>query len=129
MTKGQTPVHMDMNKALEGIAPSLVKAPFEKGECARCGLDNHAWKFCQKSIVASLSQGKRPTPQDDHPNDVSSVAGAAGSEPKTQVSASRPIYEVDSKDEMIIEQRVTVVKFYDIEVVVLSYLEKWGGKQ
>jgi len=45
-TKDQTPVHMDKKKALEGIAPSLVEERFNKGECARCGMDNHAWKFC-----------------------------------------------------------------------------------
>jgi len=101
--KGQTPVHTDKKKALEAIAPSLVEAQFEKGECVRCAMDNHAWKFCQKSIVSSSSKGKRPKPKDDHPKDVSSVAGAAGNKPKAQASASRRIHKVDSNDEMIID--------------------------
>jgi len=46
ITKGQTPVHMDKKKALEGIAPTLVEVRFEKGKCACCGMDNHTWKFC-----------------------------------------------------------------------------------
>jgi len=48
---------MDKKKALEGITPSLVEAQFEKGECAQCGIDNHAWKFCPKSIMASSTNG------------------------------------------------------------------------
>jgi hypothetical protein len=40
-TQGQTPVFIDNKKALEGIAPSLVEARFEKGKCARCGMENH----------------------------------------------------------------------------------------
>jgi len=48
----QTPVHTDKKKAVEGIAPSLVQARFEQGECAHCGKDNQAWTLCRKSIVA-----------------------------------------------------------------------------
>ena len=66
-------------------------------------MDNHARKFCQKSIMASSSKGKWPKPKDDHPKDVSSAAGAAWSKPKAQVSASRQIYKVDSNNEMIID--------------------------
>jgi len=44
--KGQTPVHTDRKIALERIAPSPVKARFEKGEFTHCGMDNNAWKFC-----------------------------------------------------------------------------------
>ena len=56
-TKGQTPVHMDKKKALEGIAQSLVEAGFEKGKCARCGIDHDVWKFGRKSIGASSCKG------------------------------------------------------------------------
>jgi hypothetical protein len=41
-------------------------------------MDNHGWKFCRKPIVSSSSNGKKPKPKDDHPKDVSSVAGAGG---------------------------------------------------
>jgi len=105
-TTGQTPVHTDKRKALEGVAASLVETRFEKGECARCGVDNHAWKFCRKSIVYSSSKGKKPKPKDDHPKDVSSTAGAEGDKPKAQVSACRLVYEVDSNDEMIMDYRI-----------------------
>jgi hypothetical protein len=100
---GQTPVHTDKKKALEGIAPSLVEKQFEMGKCARCGMDNHAWKFCRKSIVSSSSKGKKPKPKDDHPKDVSSAAGAGGDEAKGRVFESRRVYEVDSNDEMIMD--------------------------
>jgi len=66
-------------------------------------MDNHAWKFCRKSIVFSSSNGKRPKPKDDHPKNVSSAAGEGGDKPKVQVSASRQVYEVDSNDEMIMD--------------------------
>jgi hypothetical protein len=66
-------------------------------------MDNHAWKFCRKSIVSSSSKGKKTNPKDDHPKDVSSAAGVAGDKPKAQVSASRWVYEVDSNDEMIMD--------------------------
>jgi len=103
-TKGQTPVHTDKKKALQGIVPPLVEAQFEKSECARCGMDNYyAWKFCQKSILSSSSKGKRPKPKDDHPKDVSSTAGAGGDKRKAQVTASRRVYELDSNDEMIMD--------------------------
>jgi hypothetical protein len=69
----------------------LVEKQFEKGECAHCGMDNHAWKFCWKSIVSSSSKGRKPKPKDDHPKDVSSAAGAGGDKPKAQVSASRRV--------------------------------------
>jgi hypothetical protein len=79
----------------------LVEKRLKTGECARCGMDNHAWKFCQTSIMSLSSKGKKPKPKDDHPTDVLSVAGAGRDKPKVQVSASRRIYEVDSNDEMI----------------------------
>jgi hypothetical protein len=66
-------------------------------------MDNHTWKFCQKSIVSSSSKGKKPKPKDDNPNDDSSAVGAAGDKPKAQVSASRWVYEVDFNDEMIMD--------------------------
>lgn len=101
--KGSIPVHMNKNKALEGIAPSLVEAPFEMGECGHCGMDTHTWMFCRKSIVVSYCKCKWPKLKDYHPKDVSSAAGAAGSNPKAQVSASRRIYKADSNNEMIID--------------------------
>jgi hypothetical protein len=61
-TTGQTSVHTDKKKSLEGIAPSLVDKRFEKGECARWGMDSHAWKFCRNSIASSSSKGKTPKP-------------------------------------------------------------------
>ena len=102
-TTGQTPVHTDKKKALEGIAPCLVEKRFEMGECARCGVDNHPWKFCRKPIVSSSSKGKKTKPNDDNPKDVSSAAAAGGVKPKAQVSAPRWVYEVDSNDDMIMD--------------------------
>jgi hypothetical protein len=69
-------------------------------------MDNHAWKFSRKSIVSSSSQGKRPKPKDDHPKEALSMAGAEENNPKAQVSASRGVYEVDSNDEMIMDERI-----------------------
>jgi len=66
-------------------------------------MHNHMWKFCQKSIVSSSSTAKKPEPNDDHPKDVSSMAGAAGNQPMAQVSASRQVYEIDSNDEMVMD--------------------------
>jgi hypothetical protein len=44
-SKGQTPLHMDKKKALDGIFTSLVDAQFKKGERARCAMDIYAWEF------------------------------------------------------------------------------------
>jgi hypothetical protein len=87
-TWSHTPIHTDLKKDLEGSAPSLVEAQFGKGKCARCDMDNHGWKFCWNSVVSSSSKGKTPKPKDDDPTDVLSAAGANGSTPKAQVSAS-----------------------------------------
>jgi len=102
---GQTPVHTDKKQALEGIAPSHIVAQYENGKCACCGMGYHTWMYYQESIVASSSKDKWPTPKDDHPRNVSSAAGPAGSTPKAQASASRRIYEVDSNNEMIIDYK------------------------
>jgi len=89
-------------------------------------MDNHAWKFCPKSIVSSSSNSKKLKPKDDHPEDVSSVAVAGRDMPKPQISASRRVYEVDSNDEMIMDYKDTVVQSYKVEAVVLIYVELGG---
>jgi len=60
--------------------------------------------------VSSSSKGKKPKPKDDHPKDVLSAAGAGGDKPKAHVSASRRVYEVDSKDEMMMDSQDTAVQ-------------------
>lgn len=77
--------------------------------------------------MASSSQGNRLKPKDDNPNDVLSMAGAAGRKPTTQFSAPRCDYKVDSNDQIIIDQRTLWNSF--IEAVVLIYMEIRGWKQ
>jgi hypothetical protein len=87
----------------EAMWQFLVDGQIENSECAHCGTDNHAWNFCQEPVMASSSQGNRLKPKDDNPNDVLSMAGAAGRKPTTQFSAPRCDYKVDSNNQIIID--------------------------
>jgi len=117
---------MEQKKAWQGIAPILVQPQYNQGGYACCGIDNSLWKICQTSIVALSSKGNRPKPNGDYPKDVSSASGAAGKNPKAQVSASRQIHKVDSTYEMITDSWDTVIQFYDIAAAVALIYMKMG---
>jgi len=85
-TKGQTPVHMEMKNVLEGIAPSLVEA-----QVGRANVLVEVWITMHGHSAINLlcpHPLKAKGQKHDHPKGFSSMAGAAGSKSKVQVSAS-----------------------------------------
>jgi hypothetical protein len=52
-----------------------------------------------------ILQWLRPKLNNNHPKNVSSTAGAAGTKPKVMVSIFRNVYKVDFNDERIIDYR------------------------
>jgi len=104
-TKSQTAAHTEKKKPLEEIAPSLLEAWFENGDCARSGKENYRWKFCWQSILYISSKGKWPKSKNGHEKDSSFAAGTAGNQPQVEVSASQRVNVVDLTNKKIIDWR------------------------